>query len=58
MESYLITMGISTILMALKNPTTKRKFRNAFLKVFTGIRTAFADDSAFNPEAVEKTPKE
>jgi hypothetical protein len=47
MESYLITMGISTILMALKNPTSKRKFRNAFLKVFKGIKAAFADDEEF-----------
>ena len=47
MESYLITMGISTILMALKSDATKRKFRNAFLKVFTGIKAAFADDEAF-----------
>lgn len=58
MESYLIGIGISTILTALKNPVTKRKFRNAFLKVFIGIRTAFADDEAFNSEAIEKTPKQ
>jgi hypothetical protein len=44
MESYLITMKISTILMALKNPTTKRKFRNAFLKVFKGIKADFRFD--------------
>ncbi len=47
MESYLITMGISTILMALKSDTTKRKFRNAFLKVFRGIKSAFANDEEF-----------
>ena len=47
MESYLITMGISVILETLKNPTSKRKFRHAFLKVFKGIKTAFADDKDF-----------
>ncbi len=47
MQEYLITMGISTILMALKDKTLKRKFKNAFLKVFKGIKTAFADDPDF-----------
>lgn len=48
MESYLITMGISVILQTLKNPTSKRKFRNAFLKVRNAINAAFADDAEFN----------
>lgn len=47
MESYLLTMGISVILQTLKNPTAKRKFRNAFLKVFKAIKAAFADDEEF-----------
>lgn len=47
MESYLITTGIATILMALKDAKMKRKFRNAFLKVFNAIKQAFADDEAF-----------
>ncbi len=40
-------MGISTILMALKSPDLKRKFRNAFLKVFNGIKQGFPDDKDF-----------
>ena len=40
-------MEISTILMALKDEKLKRKFRNAFPKVFVGIKTAFAGDEAF-----------
>jgi hypothetical protein len=47
MEEYFITMGISVILQTLKNPTRKRKFRNAFLKVFKGIKAGFADDPEF-----------
>ena len=47
MESYFITMGISVILQTLKNPVSKRKFRNAFLKVFKAIKAAFADDEEF-----------
>ena len=47
MESYFITMGIAAILQGLKNPTTKRKFRNAFLKVYKGIKAGFADDPEF-----------
>jgi hypothetical protein len=41
-------MGISVILQTLKNSTSKRKFRNAFLKVRNAINAAFADDAAFN----------
>ncbi len=52
MESYLITFGISTLLMALKNPITKRKFRNAFLKVFNGIKSAFPNDPDFGTDAL------
>ena len=47
MESYLITMGISVILQTLKKPELKRKFKNAFLKVFLGIKQGFADDPDF-----------
>ncbi len=47
MEEYLISMGISTILMALKKSETKRKFRNSFLKVFRGIKAAFPNDQDF-----------
>lgn len=47
MESYFISMGISVILQTLKNPTTRRKFRNAFLKVRNAINAAFADDEEF-----------
>lgn len=47
MEQYFITMGISTILLTLKNPNSRRKFRSAFLKVFNAIRLAFPDDKDF-----------
>lgn len=44
---YFISAGISAILMALKDKTAKRKFRNAFLKVRNAINLAFADDEGF-----------
>lgn len=47
METYFISMGISVILQSLKSPTLKRKFRNAFLKLFNGIRAGFPDDKDF-----------
>lgn len=47
METYFISMGIAAILNALKNPAHKRKFRNAFLKIYKAIKTAFADDAEF-----------
>ncbi len=43
MVEYFITMGISTILMALKDPILKRKFENAFLKIHRAIGAAFPD---------------
>lgn len=44
MTEYFITMGISTVLMALKNETMKRKFKNAFLKVGRTIIAAFPEE--------------
>lgn len=42
---YFITMGISTVLMALKDETMKRKFKNAFLKVRNAINQTFPDEA-------------
>jgi len=47
METYFISMGITVILQSLKKPELKRKFRNAFLKLFLGIKQGFADDPDF-----------
>ena len=44
MVEYFITMGISTILMALKDETLKRKFKNAFLKIHRAIGAAFPSE--------------
>lgn len=45
MESYLITMGISTVLMVLKDDVMKRKFKNALLKVARAIIAAFPEEN-------------
>lgn len=48
MESYFISMGITVILELLKNPTNRRKYKNAMLKVRNAINQAFAGDADFN----------
>jgi len=46
MVEYFITMGISTILLSLKDAPLKRKFKNAFLKVYRAIGAAFPADTS------------
>jgi len=47
MEEYFISMGVSVLLQAIKNPEKKRKMRNIFLKVFKTIKSAFPNDVDF-----------
>lgn len=47
MEDLLFGMGISVILSMLKNPQKKAAIRKAMLKVFKGIKAAYAGDPEF-----------
>jgi hypothetical protein len=44
-------MGINIVLTLLtgsiKNPTSKKKYRRAMLKIYNAIKTTFADDEEF-----------
>lgn len=53
---YFITIGISVILRALKDPIMRRKFENAFLKIRDAINTAFADNPKFVPVQFTELP--
>ena len=48
MEDILISVGITAILTAIKNPDKKATLRRAMLKVFRAIRTAYAGDEDFS----------
>lgn len=48
MEDMLITMGISLILAAIKNPTKKAAPKKAMLKVRNSINAAYAGDPDFS----------
>ena len=47
MEDLLITMGISVILTAIKNPAKKEALKKALLKVRNAINAAYATDPDF-----------
>ena len=47
MEEIFINMGISALLVAIKNPNKKESMRKVFLKVFRAIWLQFANDKEF-----------
>ena len=47
MEDILISMGITVILAAIKNPNKKASLRAAMLKVFRAIQSAYHQDEDF-----------
>ena len=58
MNDYLISMGLSTLFMFLKNlkgEKNKAKWRAAMLKLYHAIQTAYSDDEEFMPDADEPT---
>lgn len=50
-NEFLINMGINIVLTLLgssiKNPKSKEQYKKAMLKVYNGIKTAFAGDPDF-----------
>jgi hypothetical protein len=48
LEDFLINMGVSALLVALKSPTKQKKMRKIFLKVFNAIKAAFPGDPEFS----------
>lgn len=46
-EDFVINMGVSALLIALKNPTKREKMRKIFVKIFNAIKAAFPDDPDF-----------
>ncbi len=57
MQEFLIDLGISAILttlkLAVKNPTRKAEIRRVMLKVYTQIGIVFSADSDFVDAAVK-----
>lgn len=52
MNDFLINMGINVVFTLLgqfiKNPNSKAQYKRAMLKLYTGIKTAFAGDPDFS----------
>lgn len=47
LEDILINMGVSALLVAIKNPKRREQLHKIFLKVFTTTGGAFASDAEF-----------
>jgi len=47
MEEIFINLGVSALLVSLKDPKKKEKMRKIFLKVFTAIWAQFSSDESF-----------
>lgn len=47
---YMLPSAINAILLAIKNPDAKAKYRSAFLKIYRAIGNAFIGDIAFHPD--------
>lgn len=47
LEDILINLGVSSLLVAIKNPKRKAQLRSTFLKVYRAIKVAFAGDPDF-----------
>ncbi len=47
LENLFINMGISAILLAIKNPKKKVALKRAMLKLFLAIRLAYSSDPDF-----------
>jgi hypothetical protein len=45
--SFLLNLALPLIRNIVKNPAQKRKMRNLMLEIFQAIKTAYADDEAF-----------
>lgn len=46
-EDFAINIGVSALLIAVKNAKKRVQMRAIFLKVFTAIRSAYAGDPDF-----------
>lgn len=47
LEDVFFNLGISYLLLAVKNKTKRKQLRAVFLKVFLAIKAAFPTDKAF-----------
>lgn len=47
MEDLLISMGLSVLLSAIKNPAKRASLRKQMLKIFNAIKAAYANDPDF-----------
>lgn len=47
-EDYLISMGVTVLLLAIKGPKKKKQIRAIALKVYKSIKEAYAGDPDFS----------
>lgn len=47
-KDFLIDIGVSAIISSIKNPKNRAKLKAVMLKVYTKIKTAYADDPDFD----------
>lgn len=47
---FAINVGMSAMMIAVKNPKQREKYRRIFLKLYNAIGLAFAGDPEFHPE--------
>lgn len=47
-EDYLISVGVTILLTAIKNPAKKATIKKIALKVYNAIKAAYAGDPDFN----------
>lgn len=46
-EDFIINSAVGVVLMVVKNPEKRRKFRTALLKIFKTICAGYAGDAEF-----------
>ena len=51
MEDILINLGVSALLVSIKNKDKLVKMRKVFLKVFNAIKSAYPNDAEFGTDA-------
>ena len=50
MEEILINLGVSALLVSIKNPAKRISMRKIFLKVFNAIKSAYPNDAEFGTD--------
>ena len=50
MEDILINLGISALLVSIKNPAKQVSMRKVFLKIFRAIQMAYPNDAEFGTQ--------